>query len=163
MGVDDGRWVEIKSGLMRGDEIVINGAYELKLATTQNAAHVGVTSLALMAFLAGGHLPDRGPYGKVLRDGLNFVIDCVGENGYITYEDSRMYSHAFATLFLAEIYGMTHREDVRTKLQKAVDFIVKCQNDAPQSSLRNCFQCRMLTAAAIGIVDHDQGVVDHHT
>lgn len=40
-----------------------------------------------------------------------------------------MYSHAFATLFLAEIYGMTHRDDVRVKLQKAVDFIVKGQND----------------------------------
>ena len=40
-----------------------------------------------------------------------------------------MYSHAFATLFLAEIYGMTHREDVRKKLQKAVDFIVDTQNE----------------------------------
>jgi hypothetical protein len=39
-----------------------------------------------------------------------------------------MYSHAFATLFLAEIYGMTHREDVREKLQKAVDFVVRSQN-----------------------------------
>ena len=39
-----------------------------------------------------------------------------------------MYSHAFASLFLAEIYGMTHRQDVRTKLQAAVDFIVRSQN-----------------------------------
>ena len=39
-----------------------------------------------------------------------------------------MYSHAFATLFLAEVYGMTHREDTRVRLQKAVDFIVKSQN-----------------------------------
>jgi prenyltransferase beta subunit len=39
-----------------------------------------------------------------------------------------MYSHAFATLFLAEVYGMTHRAEVREKLQKAVDFIVNSQN-----------------------------------
>jgi cobalt-zinc-cadmium efflux system membrane fusion protein len=32
-GTDDGRWVEIKSGLRKGDEIVLHGAYELKLAS----------------------------------------------------------------------------------------------------------------------------------
>ena len=29
--------------------------------------HLGVTSLAGLAFLAGGHLPDRGKYGDVVR------------------------------------------------------------------------------------------------
>jgi len=38
MGVDDGRWVVIHSGLMRGDEVVLDGAYELKLATAQSGA-----------------------------------------------------------------------------------------------------------------------------
>ena len=35
LGVDDGRWVEIKSGLALGDEVVVDGAYELKLAAQQ--------------------------------------------------------------------------------------------------------------------------------
>jgi hypothetical protein len=39
-----------------------------------------------------------------------------------------MYSHAFATLLLSEIYGMTHRNDLKEKLQLAVDLIVKSQN-----------------------------------
>lgn len=38
MGVDDGRWVVIHSGLMRGDEVVLDGAYELKLATAQSSS-----------------------------------------------------------------------------------------------------------------------------
>jgi multidrug resistance efflux pump len=38
MGVNDGRWVVIQSGLMRGDEVVLDGAYELKLATAQSGA-----------------------------------------------------------------------------------------------------------------------------
>jgi hypothetical protein len=38
MGVEDGRWVVIHSGLMHGDEVVLNGAYELKLATAQSGA-----------------------------------------------------------------------------------------------------------------------------
>jgi len=36
MGVDDGRWVAIKSGLAPNDEVVLQGAYELKLATQQS-------------------------------------------------------------------------------------------------------------------------------
>ena len=90
--------------------------------------HVGVTSLACIAFLAGGHLPGRGEYGEVVEKGLEFILASVKGDGYISRYGSRMYSHAFATLFLAEIYGMTHRDDVRLNLQKAVDFIVKSQN-----------------------------------
>lgn len=33
IGVDDGRWVEILSDIGKGDSIVVDGAYELKLAT----------------------------------------------------------------------------------------------------------------------------------
>ncbi len=96
---------------------------------TAENGHVGVTSLACMAFLAGGHLPGRGSYGEVVERGLEFVLACADDDGYITGSGTRMYSHAFSTLFLAEIYGMTHREDVRKRLQKAVDFIVDTQNE----------------------------------
>lgn len=96
---------------------------------TGEAPHVGVTALACVAFLAGGHQPGRGRYGDAIERGLDYVLGSATEDGYITRNGTRMYSHAFATLFLAEIYGMTHREDVRTKLQAAVDFIVGCQNE----------------------------------
>ena len=96
--------------------------------TSQNKGHVGVTSLACMAFLAGGNLPGRGAYGENVERGLDFVLSCVGDDGYITRHRTRMYSHAFATLFLAEVYGTTRREDVKQQLQRAVDFIVKSQN-----------------------------------
>ena len=96
--------------------------------TEAERGHVGVSALAGIAFLAGGHLPGRGEYGPVVERTLNFVLAAVQDDGYITHAGTRMYSHAFATLFLAEIYGMTHREDVREKLQKAVDFVVRSQN-----------------------------------
>jgi len=103
----------------------LNEGYDYSI----DAGHVGVTSLACMAFLAGGHQPGRGRYGAVIEKGLDFVLGACTEDGYITKAGTRMYSHAFSTLFLAEIYGMTHREDVRVKLQGAVDFIVGCQNE----------------------------------
>jgi len=97
-------------------------------AKTSEAGHVGVTALAGMAFLAGGHLPGRGEYGRVIERGTEFILSCAKSDGYLTHAGTRMYSHAFATLFLAEIFGMTHRDDVRAKLQQAVDFIVDTQN-----------------------------------
>jgi len=46
MGVSDGRWVVLQSGVMRGDEVVLDGAYELKLAMQQRGSDPG----------AGGHV-----------------------------------------------------------------------------------------------------------
>ncbi len=94
----------------------------------RGGGHIGVTALASMAFMAGGNLPGRGKYGRNIEKGLEYVLSRVKEDGYITDNGTRMYSHAFATLFLAEIYGMTHRKDVQLKLQMAVDLIVKSQN-----------------------------------
>ena len=95
----------------------------------EDRPHVGVTSLALMAFLSGGHIPGRGRFGDVVARGTDYVLSCVDQDtGYISANETRMYSHAFACLFLAEIYGMTHRADVQAKLQQAIDLTVKSQN-----------------------------------
>lgn len=113
-----------------------NGAWRCKIAYKlydtyegEDGDDVGVTSLACMAFIGGGNTPDRGKYGKVVAKGLDFVLSCAREeDGYITKNGTRMYSHAFATMFLAEIYGMTKRRDVKEKLRRAVDLIVTAQN-----------------------------------
>ncbi len=90
--------------------------------------HVGVTALALISFLAGGHLPDRGKYGDVITRGLDYVLSCSQDDGQLTDHGTRMYSHAFATLFLAEVYGMANRPDVKSVLQRSVNLIVDSQN-----------------------------------
>jgi hypothetical protein len=104
----------------------LNQDYEISADTRP---HVGVTALAGLAFLAAGHLPNRGEYGDVISRTTDWVLGRVSEQGYVTAHGSRMYSHAFATLFLAEVYGMTDRHDVRGRLQKAVDYIVGSQNE----------------------------------
>ncbi|MDF1800273.1 MAG: hypothetical protein P1V81_13920, partial [Planctomycetota bacterium] len=65
---------------------------------TDDTGHVGVTSLACIAFLAGGHQPGRGKYGQVIERGLDYVLASCTEDGYITRNKTRMYSHAFSTL-----------------------------------------------------------------
>ena len=91
-------------------------------------AHVGVTALAVLALLAGGDMPGRGPHGKAMDRGIDFIMKNISGQGYISANKTRMYSHAFATLALAEIYGASRREKVREALSQAIEFTVKSQN-----------------------------------
>lgn len=103
----------------------LNDGYRVEF---QDQKHVGVTALAGAAFLASGSVPDRGPYAENVKRALDFVISCQQESGYISKFGTRMYEHAFATMFLAEVYGMTHDKRVRDALQRAVEFTYKAQN-----------------------------------
>ena len=68
----------------------------------------------------------RGRYGKNVRKALEYVLSRCTQTGFIS-DDSKahgpMYGHGFATLFLAEVYGMTHNKQLREKLEKAVRLI----------------------------------------
>ncbi|MCI0339685.1 MAG: terpene cyclase/mutase family protein [Planctomycetales bacterium] len=88
---------------------------------------VGVSGLAGMAFVANGHLPGRGRYGPVVERAVDYLLSRVDESGYVSDNGSRMYSHAFAGLFLAEVYGMTHRADLKPKLSRVVHLLVEAQ------------------------------------
>lgn len=94
--------------------------------------NVAVTALAGMAFLSAGHTPGRGVYGKNVDKAIDYILSCAKPSGYIIREDSTghgpMYGHGFATLFLAEVYGMSPRKDVRETLKGAVQLIVNSQN-----------------------------------
>ena len=41
LGATDGRWVVIQSGVRAGDEVVVDGVYQLMLATSGSAANGG--------------------------------------------------------------------------------------------------------------------------
>ncbi len=97
--------------------------------------HVGSTALAGLAFLSSGALPTEGPrqaYCRSIRRALDFVIDSTSPEGFISVSNSRMYSHAFATLFLAEAYGASlypEAERLEDALRRAVGLIVQSQNE----------------------------------
>lgn len=93
--------------------------------------NVAITSICAMAFMQGGNLPGRGKYGPQVEKALNFVLNSAQESGLIAADmvSPPMYGHGFATLFLAEVYGMTGDERVKEKLQKAVKLIQKSQNE----------------------------------
>ena len=102
---------------------------------------VAITGFCLMAFLASGHQPGRGKYGLVLNEAVDFLANSVrmdgqfGSPGLVTSKPGEggppMYGHGFATLALAEVYGMTHRRDLKPKIEAAVKLIEDTQNQNP--------------------------------
>ena len=94
--------------------------------------HVGIASLAALAFMADGNLPGRGRYGEQVARALEFVLANKSESGLLAAESTTgpMYGHGFATLFLGEIYGMNPNDSrVRDALVRAIDLILNSQND----------------------------------
>jgi len=96
--------------------------------------NVAVTALAGMALMCQGSTPDRGEYGGGISRALAYLLSKCESSGYIIDRPSAghgpMYGHGFATMFLAECYGMSPRDDLREKLNAAVRLIVQSQNRA---------------------------------
>jgi hypothetical protein len=108
-----------------------------------SGATVGITSLAGLALMAGGHQPGRGKYGKTVLKAVDYVAGMANgpTPGFLTTAETQgrllnqpapMYSHGFGTLFLSEVCGMlpasTRDAKVRGALEQAVAFTVRAQN-----------------------------------
>ncbi len=107
-----------------------NGDGSFGLGTHRsNAAICGLCGMALMS---GGSTPGRGPYGHQVELAVDYLLSLAQPSGFIAEptptSQGPMYSHGFATLFLAECYGMSKRAELRDKLSLAVQLIVNSQN-----------------------------------
>jgi hypothetical protein len=105
----------------------------------------GITGLAGLALMGAGHQPGRGKYGKNVSRTVDYVaalgndpkkpgfLTADGGFGRIGNQPSAMYSHGFASLFLAEVCGMVpddaRQKKVRTVLEQATTFAVRAQNN----------------------------------
>lgn len=124
-----GCWVGHVGHKMQDDYVLLEQAQSIEQQRRTGHGHLGVTALCGMAFLAGGHLPDRGPYARPVHAIEQYMLRCANETGLVTDSGTRMYSHAFATLFLAELYGMGAAPATKVALEHAVDLIVQSQNE----------------------------------
>jgi hypothetical protein len=107
--------------------------------TAHHRGNVAISSLAGLAFMAGGHHPGRGTYGRVVEKALNYVLqqESLTRPGFLycrppfQQHDGPMYSHGFGTLFLAEAHGMCPKKELRGRLKetlkRAVDLIINSQ------------------------------------
>jgi hypothetical protein len=105
--------------------------------------NIAITALSGLAFMAGGHQPGRGRYGQNVTNAVHFVLNNADRNagqprGVFLHNQRAafhgpMYGHGFATLFLAEVYGMVNEPNLRTRLRDtlhdAVQLIIATQNN----------------------------------
>ncbi len=100
----------------------------------------GCVGLGLLAMLAHGDDPNHGPYKKQIAASINYILSLQLKNGYITQNSGSshgsMYNHGFATLALAEAYGMVNNDKLGPALQKAVDLILTSQKGNPRGGWR---------------------------
>ncbi len=114
------------------DAVVDRGLAALVALQTPEGAigeGAGMTGLAGMALLAGGHTPTRGRYRDASAKALRYVISAQdSRTGYLGGGFGNMYAHGFATLYLAECYGMSPDPQLKSALGAAIDLIHRCQN-----------------------------------
>ncbi|MBA4149934.1 MAG: terpene cyclase/mutase family protein [Verrucomicrobia bacterium] len=94
----------------------------------------GVVGLAIISMLAHGDDPNLGPYAQSIRRGLNFILK--QQNAKTGYIGRSMYNHGFATLALAEAYGMVDDARLGPALEKAVQLITGSQEKNPLHAWR---------------------------
>lgn len=146
----DEQWSRLNQTVDRGVRFIAGTQQGNGSFPTAAEGQPGVTSLCVMAFLARGHQPGKGPYGSPINRAIDYVLDIQNANGAIMADrwvgpnfdsirrnsDGRMrsfpgnYSHGISGVMLGEAYGMTDaaRQDrIRAAIVKALDYTRKLQ------------------------------------
>ena len=97
-----------------------------------NGAHdVGVTGLALLAFLGDGSTLRSGPYKDVVKKGVKWLKDNqdpdTGLFGTTAARDF-VYDHAIAAYAMCEAYGLSRSPLLKASAQKGLDYLESHRN-----------------------------------
>jgi hypothetical protein len=106
----------------------------------------GVTSLCALAFMAHGHMPGEGEYGRLLEQATKFILSCQKSNGLVSFHAPEgtpisrdiegtlgvtgAYNHAISSLTLSEMYGMSQPEraaPIETAVARALSATLEMQ------------------------------------
>jgi len=92
---------------------------------------VGVTGLALLAFMGAGNTVNSGPYKNVVKKGVKYLCDVQDpEDGCLVAKEGMhwMYNHSLACLALTEAYGLSKWPILKKYAQRALDYVHKSKN-----------------------------------
>ena len=98
-------------------------------------ARVGLTGLAVLAFLGAGQTPRTGDYAREVQEALKFLervqqdSGCIGNVVQGKNDSNGMYGHVLGTLALVEAQFMTGGPLLKRHARNAVQFLVQAQNN----------------------------------
>ncbi len=132
--IEDSIPAEVEQIYQKGLKFLVNTQTAKGNWAGSYGAQPGVVGLAVVAILAHGDDPNSGPYAATVKRALDFILN--GADKKTGYLGASTYNHAFATLALAEAYGVVQDERIGPTLQKAVDFILTSQKQNPLGAWR---------------------------
>lgn len=94
-------------------------------------ANTGVTALATLSLLAGGHSHFDGAYRQNVQRALEYLISQQSNDGNLAGDAklfARMYCHSMSLLALSEALAMTGDQRLLPAVQRGVDYCVQAQN-----------------------------------
>ena len=93
----------------------------------RGGSDVGISGLALLAFLGAGHTHTRGPFKPTVQKGLDWLGEQLEPKG--RFRMKTFYEQGIATMALCEAYGLTRDAQVGRKARRALGHIVQEQPD----------------------------------
>ncbi|MDC3379018.1 terpene cyclase/mutase family protein [Planctomycetota bacterium] len=94
---------------------------------------IGLTSMALLAFLGNGHTHRFGHFKVTVNRGLQWLKrqqQADGSVGYDAGHGESIYNHSIATMALCEAYAVSRDFTLKRYAEKAVRFCIESQNPA---------------------------------
>ncbi len=91
---------------------------------------VGVTGLALLAFLGDGNTMRSGPYQDVVNKAVQWLREQQGDNGLYGTNASHdfIYDHTLATLAMIEAFGLSDSGLLRRYAQNGINYLESHRN-----------------------------------
>lgn len=89
-----------------------------------------MTGLALLTFLAHGDTPASKEFGETVEKAIKWLIVNQEQDGRFKGRDNHDYSHPIAAYALCEAFAATKIPMVRDAAEKAVEIIIKGQNQS---------------------------------
>jgi hypothetical protein len=124
----DGRWDADVHGAGRETKTL---GHDRRGAGAQ--ADMGITGLALLAFLGSGETHLAGKHRQNVQHGLEFLIASQGRDGNLAGSAelfAAMYCHGIATLALGEAYALSGDQRLQPALKQAIQYTISAQNPA---------------------------------
>lgn len=141
-----GQWRRVDAAVNRALRWLISQQDPNGSFPTRELGQPGVTSLCILAFMAHGHGPGDGIYGKRIDKATEFVLQCQKENGIIALEapdgprisrnvdqelgNCAVYNHAISSLTISELYGTTksvHAARIESAIKKSLAATLEMQ------------------------------------